>query len=183
MLRLFFGLPVGAAASAALAAACENLELPPAWRRTPMANWHLTLAFLGATDEAQLPALVALGERACAGHAARSGRLDRLGWLPNAHRPALLAALAADAVPFAPLHQTVKQGARELGFAIESRPLLPHVTLARGIKGRAAAALPAVTALQSDIELPIAELVLYRSEYSPKGQLYRPLWRAALTGA
>lgn len=189
-LRLFFGLPVAGAAADALQTVCQRLADLPAWRQTPRLNWHLTLVFLGAIDEVLLPELVALGERACAAHAPFSGRLDRLGWLPGRRRPRLLAALAADAAPFQPLHTTLKDGAEALGFAIETRPLLPHVTLLRRRKSIAVdadePALDTVAAhppsATGDILLPVAELVLYQSVPGAAGPRYLPLWQAPLTG-
>lgn len=182
--RLFFGLPVAAPLAAALQQAIAPLRLPADWRWTPMANWHLTLLFLGATDEARLPALVELGEQCAAACAVAAGELTRLGGLPApggsglSGRSRLLAALAEDAAPFLPLHTALRAGAQALGFPVETRPLLPHVTLAR--RGRTAAPwliepLPPLRAA-----VPIETLVLYRSEAGASGQRYVPLWRGPL---
>ncbi len=102
-------------------------------QRTPNANLHLTLVFLGATDPARLSAY----ETALADFTppALELVLDRYGywpqprilWLGSSHTPPELYALVAD------LHQRL----RGCGFTPERRAFQAHITLARNHPGPA----------------------------------------------
>jgi 2'-5' RNA ligase len=106
--------------------------------RLPPARWvdpdaiHLTLIFLGAIDEAALPALgAALGPTAAA-HAPFAMALSGGGTFPP-RRPARVAWIGVEAGPgLAALQAAVSAAAsRAVGYEPESRPYNPHITLAR----------------------------------------------------
>lgn len=97
-------------------------------------NLHLTLLFLGNVDTARLPILKrgASGVRAtpfslqidCSGW----WKAPRILWLAPGQVPASLLLL----------HKALAGLAVECGIAIETRPYLPHVTLARKVDKPAA---------------------------------------------
>lgn len=151
------------------------------------ADYHLTLAFLGDTDTALAPDIVAamqrsrpaggftlrLGEPGCFGKPAAPSVL----WLAvgGASKPlqALQAALAAELTP--------------LGFAPEQRAYKPHLTLARRWGGTGAAprpGQPGAPKLPPGLGSPwrAEELALYRSRLNRR-PMYEPVARVPLPEA
>lgn len=176
--RLFFGVQLPPSTSAALRSVCRDVAAPAGWRWIDPANWHLTLIFLGAADELHLDPLRRLGREAAGRCVPTEITLNRLGWLPSPDRRRLMAALSDDAPALACLHSTLASGAQELGFTIERRPLLPHVTLLR--RKRDAAPWPEPELQPLEVVLPVTSLTLYRSDSAAEGPRYTPLWSAPL---
>lgn len=131
-LRLFvaFGLP---------ASYQDRLgELAEAWRGrlrsrtswTRPGNWHLTLKFLGDVEEQRLAEVRgALEGVAFAPITARAGGA---GTFPPRGAPRVLwVGLEEGAAEIAALATAVDRALEPLGFAPETRPFRPHLTLAR----------------------------------------------------
>ncbi len=135
MRRLFFALMPGAGARAALQALSRRHASRRA-RVVPAADLHLTLVFLGAVGEDLLPRLHAAAARLRG--APCTVTLDRL----ERWRGGLLCATGPAPAPLQALHARLVALARELGLAVESRPLRAHVTLARGLAVPGKLALP-----------------------------------------
>jgi 2'-5' RNA ligase len=117
-------------------------DLARAWRWTPSANLHLTLRFLGETSAPQQRAI----EAALAAAAAAAGpfalQTGTLGAFPNLRRPSILwLNLGGGLAQLAALQERAEQAARAEGFAAETRPFTPHLTIARARKDAAPAAL------------------------------------------
>jgi 2'-5' RNA ligase len=143
-------------------------------RRVAATDLHLTLLFLGAVVPGRLPALMAacrrlrapafelrLTQTCCWGE----GRL----WVAETGpSPALLA-----------LQQRLRASIMRLGFALESRPYRPHVTLARELPRALCASLAApLPALRARI----GSYCLAESMVPVGGRRYRILTRWRLHG-
>lgn len=184
-MRLFVAVDPPEPLRSALGAEIEGLR-----RLAPGAKWvrpesiHVTLAFLGATDDEKVPAI--------------SQALERVG---RAHRPLVLEArgggafggkrkprvlwvgLEGDLEPLAMLQKAVEEALVPLGYQPEERAFRPHLTLARARDPRGDPALaPCAEELQTASlgSFPVEELILYRSDLSPKGAVYTPVARAPL---
>jgi 2'-5' RNA ligase len=172
-MRLFVALELPAEVRSALAA-WGDAAAPGSMRRTPAANLHVTLAFLGtrsAQDAQDVGALLPTVARPTGTVA-----VERELWLPP-RRPGVLAVSLSGGPALAQLHDDlVTSLERAIGFAPERRALLPHVTVARARRGERVRA----TALAPPPELEFAPsgLVLYRSHTGPGGARYEPLARA-----
>jgi len=108
-------------------------------------DWHITLCFLAAVEEALLPRL----QQAAAQLQASAFELHfhslRL-W-----RPAGVLAAFADCPPAAAaLANALRALARDLGLAPDEKPLRPHVTLVRGLRAAQGVSVGAVR-----IDLPL----------------------------
>lgn len=182
LMRLFYAVPVSGSAAAGLGHACAGLQGRPGWRWIDPANWHVTIAFLGDTDSALLPALARLGEGVIAGIGGSALRLSRLEWWPGRSRPRLLAAVAEFNPALDTLYAGLQHGLAAHGLPVERRPLRPHVTLARLTRAGASAVIAADAPLPAlAITVPVRQLVLYRSEPADAGgSLYSVLWQGAL---
>lgn len=153
---------------------------------------HLTIKFLGDTDEALVEPMREALDQAVKGHRAIHIPIERLGVFPHAQQPRVLWVGAAeqwergeDAKRLSALQRVVEDCCESLGFAPEGRPLSPHLTLAR-IKGgerHAGQALAKSGMMDRPISLgtlPVESLVLMKSELRPAGPVYTKLWELRL---
>ena len=159
--RLFFAVWPDGAARRALEARRRQLLPAPADRTVRVEDLHITLLFLGAVPEARLPALRA-------GAAALRGRplmlrFDALEYWQGGRVCALVAAPSATAQA---LHRQLRALAQGLGLAVERRPLVPHVTLARNLRRRPARALSGSLA---PLRIRAAQFCLAESLAAPRG--------------
>ncbi|MFQ3662965.1 MAG: RNA 2',3'-cyclic phosphodiesterase [Chloroflexaceae bacterium] len=180
-MRLFIALPLPDPVRAALAAAQERLR-----RGNPPVRWidatrmHLTLQFLGETSAAVVPTLVAgLAELAVPPiHLALSG----LGAFPGLQRPRVIwAGIAGDIGALDRLRAAVFAVTTPLGFAPDTRPFTPHLTLGR-LRDEARPEqirTLAATLRAADTLPPLAweadRPILYQSTLKPEGAVYTAL--------
>lgn len=166
-LRLFFALPCPPPLVEAICSWRDSQHF--GGRPVASANLHLTLAFLGGQPEAKLDGLKQLGRRLRADPFML--RLDQLQTIGHG-----FACLIPSQVP-PPLSQLVEQlhaGLSAHGFALDSRPFLPHVTLAREAQPRPDADPPA-------FKWPVERFGLFLSEDTGNGVHYRELENWTLT--
>ncbi len=128
-LRLFLALWPAAEVRGALEAHARSWAWPPAARRTPGAEWHITLHFLGQVAQERLAALRAALDLRWAGCELS---LDRAQVWPGG-----IAVLEAGTVPaeLAALHAALAERLRALQLPVEPRRWRPHVTFARKAAG------------------------------------------------
>jgi len=177
-LRLFFALWPDAPMRAALHAAASGMgDTGGGARPVPQADWHLTLAFVGAVAASSLESVCGVaGEvaraRASAG-AQVEVRIDRLDFWPKAQiLCARVSSPAAEA-----LAQSLREALVTAGFAPDLKPFRAHVTLVRKVaRAPFARALPEVT-------WTFREFALVESRSGPSGSLYSLLASWSLDGA
>jgi RNA 2',3'-cyclic 3'-phosphodiesterase len=181
LMRLFFAVPVPVAATLELEKLRARLPHPADWLWLDARDWHITLAFLGDTDGAKLPALCELGERvvdeAHVEFSLSKLALDSLQWWPDISRPRLLAAVGAALEPLLGMRKSLLAGLREIGVAYDGKPLRPHITLMRLARG---AVVHDLTVPPCAVDVTVESLALYRSERERGVTHYRPLWQKEL---
>lgn len=184
-LRLFLALDLPEEHRAEIGRRAARLkgELPPA-RWVPPENLHLTLAFLGATEEETVPGLLAAVVPAFAGGGPLELRVTGAGTFPPG-RPARVAWVGLDGgAGLLDLQRRVAEAAiHRLGLEPERRPFHPHATLARPRRPwnrRASEALARAFEGGVGEPFPVTEGVLYRSELSPRGARYTAVERFPL---
>ncbi|MDF0674946.1 MAG: RNA 2',3'-cyclic phosphodiesterase [Nitrospira sp.] len=149
---------------------------------------HLTMKFLGDTDELLVEPMREAVERAMTGHGAVHMTVEQLGVFPRLQQPRVLWVGPSEqweqgdeAKRLVALHRAVEDGCRSFGFAPEGRSLSPHLTLAR-IKvgerhvGQALAKSGVMDRPISLGVLVVKSVVLMKSELRPTGSLYTKLW-------
>lgn len=144
--RLFFALWPDAEAAEHLSALGHAMATPGSRPLLPQ-QLHMTLAFLGAVPEDCLPALMDASDQIVAD--SFSVRLDRLGFWPcggvlyagsraaNCLRPEHSSpkdAPQSHSTGFR-LFAAVAAAARSVGLSLNDRLVVPHVTLARRVRG------------------------------------------------
>ena len=155
---------------------------------------HLTVKFLGDIDEQLVAPMQHAIENVLRRHHAVEIPLDRLGIFPRLQQSRVLWVgpseqweKGADAVRLASLHRAIDDCCSTLDLAPDTRPLSPHLTLAR-IKegGRDFGQILARSGLLdkpvSAGSMAVDAVVLMKSELKPTGSVYTKLWEARIEG-
>lgn len=180
--RTFIAIELGDAARAALARTITSLarELPGV-RFVEPASLHLTLAFLGDLDEAQLEQATQATAAAAQLSAPFALSVVGLGSFGPPHAPRVIwAGVGGNLRALTATQRALADELAARGFAREERPFAPHLTLARlkrpldaDAQGRLAQRLAA----PAPTGAPIAarELSVMKSTPLPAGAMYSRL--------
>ena len=176
MIRAFFALPLSEQAETELLSYTHRLQ--PQLSRQPLRwiapeNFHITLAFLGDIAEADVDRLQGLAEQVALNHTETPLRFSRLSWLPSPHKPKVLVVEPEPEPALEKLQAELVQCCREKGFKVDGKRFRPHITLAR-TKGKLGV-MP-LEEIRLEIQTPMDELVLFSSQLTPQGAIYRPLF-------
>jgi RNA 2',3'-cyclic 3'-phosphodiesterase len=140
-------------------------------RPMPRSSLHLTMAFLGPTEEALVSPIVALVQRAACQMGRVTTRSTQAHFLPTLRHARVIAlGLSDDESRITRTATSLQNELRSLGFVFESRPFLPHVTLFRA--RQPSSFLGAKSFELPPIELTAADLVYYRSDLEASGAVY-----------
>lgn len=165
--RLFLALWPDPGLQRAIERAAREAVRETGGRPVPAENLHITVLFVGSVERERRHCL----EQALAARGdlrAFTLELDRLGywrrprvlWLAPTHVPEALEELAA----------ALRAAASGCGLATESRPLRPHLTLARKARRRGDA-----QALGEALCWPVDRYCLVRSQTLPEGARYESI--------
>lgn len=165
-----------------------------AGRRESRITWvrpvalHLTMKFLGETDEQIVQPLRVAMQQAIGGRRALSVPLERIGGFPRAQSPRVLWVgpeegweRSEDCAQAIAWQRSVDEGCRHFGFPPETKPFSPHLTIARIKEGerQVGQALANSGLLDRPLEmgpLTLSGLSFIKSELRPEGPLYTKLW-------
>lgn len=181
-LRTFVGVPLSGECGRAAAALLRALRGPQgplqgARVSCPDAGrLHLTLKFLGDTPSDRVPELCeALGTVPLAPFVLA---LAGAGFFPDSGRPRVFwAGIRSGADELAALARAVDRALAPLGFAPESRPFRPHLTLCR-VRDPGRADWNAVRERAAVFvwpEMRVTNFVFWKSVLGPGGPVYGPL--------
>jgi len=156
-------------------------EAAASWTRVD--NIHLTLKFFGNIEQEKIAAISAAAERVVKEFSAIKIAVGGTGVFPKPNRPQVLWIGIQDGSGLlSQLHKRLEDEFAHEGFPKEDRAFRPHLTIARIRKTHDATRL-AQTHLAmkfNEVELMLNELILFRSELSPKGSKYTPISRHRL---
>lgn len=165
------------------AAALRDRDLPVKWVR-PEAI-HVTLKFLGETDEQRGPEVIAALRRAAAGARVLPLAISGFGAFPDAAHARVVWAGIEPEPALELLADAVERQFAALGFPTEARPFRPHVTLGRSRRDASRAAfggLEQALAALSFAETVVVESVdLMRSTLQSTGAVYEVVHRERLS--
>jgi len=158
-------------------------ELGPSVRPVAANRLHLTLKFLGETSPIQIPKIIASLETLCHNQSPVPLAVRGLGAFPDLRRARVAWAGLFPTEPIAELADEIEGVMAELGFARESRPFRPHLTLAR-IRGRCPAGLVGLIRSQEETNLGrfrMNRIALIRSHRGHNGGQYETLHECQLS--
>jgi len=115
--------------------AADLRRASPSLKVVDPAQVHLTVKFLGETEEGLVPEIVTAMREATAGVRPFEIRVRGTGAFPNLGRMNVLWVSVEGAEPIAKIADALEGALEALGFPREGRPWKAHVTLAR-VKGR-----------------------------------------------
>ena len=148
------------------------------------ANYHATIKFLGDIDPMLCVDLERIARRVAGRLEPFELALDRLGGFPSIGRARVLW-FGGDGPPsYRGLVASIGHELRRLDFPHRPSDGLAHVTLAR-INGRPDPALTTIVervGRPRAVTVPVDRIVLMRSELTPAGARYAPLFTARLGG-
>jgi 2'-5' RNA ligase len=141
-------------------------------------NLHITLKFLGDTDEKLLPELYESVEIALKDAAGFDLSFEGLGCFPNPRRPKVIWIGIKDGYEnLKSMAGQIEKAVVPLGFEPEGRPFSAHLTIGRVKDDRGiellTKELPALQFLSSVSS--ISKAVFYQSTLRPDGPIYTPL--------
>lgn len=186
-MRLFLALELTSGAADEIHSAIgpmRNAEPGFAW--VPAHKLHLTLKFLGESDESRVAALIEAADRVAAANRPFEMELGGVGAFPNFRRPRVVWIGVASEPRLELLHHDVELAAADVGYEVEGRPFRPHVTLAR-VRAplpppRARTLARAARAVSYSATLFVDRLTLFDSATAGADAHYRCLHTAALGG-
>ncbi|HJT26523.1 MAG TPA: RNA 2',3'-cyclic phosphodiesterase [Pyrinomonadaceae bacterium] len=158
-------------------------EVPDAvvsWSRVE--NIHLTLKFFGNVAVKRIEKISEVADRVGRQFSRFQIRVGDTGVFPRPSRAQVLWIGVSDpSGQLSALHKNFEDECGAVGFEKEDRAYRPHLTIARLRKPEGAQRL-AEAHLQmkfETIEVELKELVVFRSELSPKGSRYTPISRVS----
>lgn len=174
--RLFVAVPLSDDVRAGLAAhlmeAGDDRPLPG--KPVPPPNWHVTLRFLGKTDEVAYQRVLAALSASHLGGSFSLG-FGGLGAFPRPVRATVLwLAIESGVERLKNLATLAEMAARDAGFSAEDRPFHPHVTLSRVRPHQDLRPLIERTP-PFPLTLPVDRVVIYRSHLGRGGARYEEL--------
>ena len=178
--RLFWAVHLPAELRSDLSAFVSELRTAPGveddWRFADADGWHLTLAFLGATEPDTVEPMTARVSDALRGFAPMNVAAGEIGGFPRGGRARVLWYGIADTDGrLAALADAVRTAA---GLSSEE-PFRPHVTLARS-RDRRGARLPVPVKEAPRARVRVCDVVLFRSHLSVGPARYKELVRITL---
>jgi len=172
MIRLFIALDLPSNVKEKLQHFTESLATAEA-RIIKAKNLHLTLKFLGYTENNLLPAIYDELKIIAAKHAAFNILLDRLGAFPSKRQARILWVGSESNKQLESLANDLDNALSKYGFEQEKRSFKVHLTLARFKKP--ADLTEILDAPIGPASEKITHFALFESKLSPKGAQYKVL--------
>lgn len=153
----------------------ELKALEPGVKAVDLGHLHVTLKFLGDTEESLVPKLNDIMRSATSGIAPFTVRLHGSGTFPPKGGARVVWVGLEGTEPLAIIASRLEASLRELGFEPEGRAFKPHLTLARVKDPRASGSVIALAekyATDKFGSVNVDRVLLKKSVLGPKGPTY-----------
>lgn len=147
-------------------------------------NIHLTLKFLGKVEDSKLPKIKKAMSEAVKNSPPFKLNFTDYGYFDKGYLVVWLGIHPCREL--LDLVSKIDEGTKKLGFSKEKRPYSPHITLGRGKR----LAKPLTAEIKEEIKIlnspgitsyMVSEITLMQSSLSPKGAIYNPIAKFALS--
>lgn len=142
------------------------------------ANIHLTLVFLGDTEEKRIKILVSMLRERCTGFNEFEFILAGTGVFKNFRDPRVIWVGIQSSEKLLMLNNTITDGLKENDFEIEDRQFSPHLTLGRIKSVKDTENLKTILERYKNTEfqkVEVKEVILFESILSQTGPIYKSL--------
>ena len=141
-------------------------------------NIHITLQFLGETEEAQIPLIKEALGKILLPYSPFYIKIAGIGCFPDTRRPRVIWVGTEGSQPVINLHGDIAKGLERLGYQEEERNFTPHLTIGRVKSNRNTRELSRKmdeikAASFSGFE--VQNITLMKSELKPSGAIYYSL--------
>lgn len=153
-------------------------------RWVDQSNIHLTLAFLGDTEEKLIGSLQLMLEEKCSGFGVFDFALAGAGVFKSFSDPRVIWVGIRSPEKLTLLYKTIAEGLKNIGFEIDERQFRPHLTLGRVKSCRDTENLKSVLEKYRDQQFQIIqvnEVILFESILKQTGPLYKALGNFTLS--
>ena len=147
------------------------------------ANIHLTLSFLGDTEEKRIGVLSRMLSDTCTGFGEFDFNLTGTGVFKNFRDPRILWVGVRSAEKLIQLNKKISEGLILNGFETEERQFKPHLTLGRVKSVKDTENLKILLESYRDVQFQtvnINEVILFESILRLSGPIYKPLAKFTL---
>lgn len=145
---------------------------------TEPVNFHVTLAFLGETEEGRIKEVTKMLGRVCPGSGVFELLIKGAGIFKSINDPRVLWTGIGPSEELNALFESVKNGLKDAGIMLEDRKFNPHITLGRIKSIKDNGRLKSIIAGYQNLEIQkqeISEVILYESILLASGPVYKPL--------
>jgi len=175
MLRLFIAMPLPHEVEIELSRLLGTLRMKgPDVKWVAANNIHLTIKFLGDTEDKLVPRINAAIDEVAAKFRPFESTIDSVGGFPDLKRPRVIWVGGTSPIEEAArIAKEIDRQMHELRFEKERRPFKSHLTLGRVREGRRVDELAAYLGSfkLEPIPLKLDRLVLFKSTLTPKGSI------------
>ena len=147
------------------------------------ANIHLTMAFLGDTEDEQIKVADIAVRQKCKDFGQFGFNLAGTGVFRNFRDPRVIWAGIKESETLVRLNGLITEGLLDAGFILEERPFKPHITVGRikFIKDHRLLESALENYRNAEFQrVDVSEVILYESVLKPEGPFYKSLSRISL---
>lgn len=185
MMRLFIACPLPPAAEQELDETIRTLkEADGVVKWVASKNIHLTVRFLGDTDERLVADISQKLDTIAGQFRFVETSINQLGAFPNLRRPRVIwAGIKSGIDTLSQIAAATELAVQDLGFAAESKGFKAHLTLGRvRDRGNPSRLIDFMSEFQlAPIPVRFDRIVLFKSTLTPSGPIYDRLHEALLT--
>jgi len=143
-----------------------------------MENLHITLKFLGSTDEKKIDEIESVMRKSTKGIQPFVVRLKGVGFFPNERKMRVIWIGIEDEGKLAKVAKDMEEGLVKIGFSREEKEFSPHLTIARVKSQKRKEELLRIIDKYRRFEfgeIEVSNIRLKKSELTPKGPIYTTL--------
>lgn len=187
-MRLFIAIPIQDALKRPIIKFQSELKNTGAdIRLVELANIHLTLRFLGETDEGKVHQIIDLLNDVCSHHPVFEMEIKTAGAFPHQGHPRVIwvgCSETSSPLQLTQIYQEIENGLISLQFPADDHAFLPHLTIGRVKSPRNKEGLLNILKQNANFlagKQVVKEVVLFQSQLRPTGPVYTVVHSAPLT--
>jgi 2'-5' RNA ligase len=184
MKRIFIALKVEAGESLLnMISALKSGLIKDTIRWTTIDNIHITLVFLGDTEDDVTEDIRLMLKEKCKGAGKFKLHLKGCGIFRSMTDPRIIWTGVEPSDNLTALNESIQNGLKQIGIKLEDRPYNPHLTLGRIKRISDIKILKSLVEQYRDSRIqvvPVNEVILYESILLQSGPIYKPLEKFSL---